>query len=76
MALMRAFDRSGQSERNAAETGGRHRALAAMPGRSHGLLRRGLQQLFQLLLVEFRVAGGEMAARLGARRDQDRAGRS
>jgi hypothetical protein len=44
--------------------------------RSHRALRRGLQQLFQLLLVELRVAGREMAARLAGGRDQETGGRS
>src|ERR1019366_5201539 len=38
--------------------------------RSHRALRRGRQQLLQLLLVEFRIAGGEMTARFGAGGDQ------
>src|SRR5258707_14334567 len=37
---------------------------------SHRVLRRGLQQFLQLLLVEFCVAGGEMTARLRGRRHQ------
>src|SRR3954468_6319793 len=37
---------------------------------SHRLLRSSLQQFLQLLLVEFCAAGREVAARLGAGRDQ------